>query len=66
MSIAGVVLGMVALAAGLGPTTELNLVYHRVILGVLVMGLVLLVSTPGRRALRGRDGRQAGDQHEAA
>ena len=23
-------------------------------------------STPGRRALRGRDGRQAGDQHEAA
>jgi hypothetical protein len=59
VSIAGVVLGTVALAAGLGPSTPLNVVYHRVILGVLVVGLVLLVSTPGRRALRGRDGRQA-------
>src|SRR5438093_1021731 len=28
VSIAGVVLGIVALAAGLGPTTELNVVYH--------------------------------------
>ena len=59
-------MGMVALAMGLGPTTELNLVYHRVILGVLVVGLVLLVSTPGRRALRGREGRQARDPRQAA
>lgn len=48
---AGVLLGIGALAAGLGPTTELNYVYHRVVLVVLVAGLALLLAPIGRAAL---------------
>jgi hypothetical protein len=65
-SMAGVALGIAALAVGAAPTTELNVVYHRVILGVLVAGLVLLLSTRGRRALRGRDEGRAGRYRDAA
>ena len=50
-AVAGVLLGIGALAAGLGPTTELNYVYHRVILVVLVAGLALLLTPIGRAAL---------------
>ncbi len=54
-ALGGVLLGMVALAVGAGPSTELNTVYHRVVLAALVGGLVLL-STPAGRAAFGRGG----------
>ncbi len=44
-------LGIAALAAGLGPSTELNYIYHRVVAVVLVAGLVLLLTPAGRGAL---------------
>jgi hypothetical protein len=52
-AIAGVLLGIAALALGAGPSTEGNTIYHRVILGVLIVVLVLL-ATPGARAALGR------------
>jgi hypothetical protein len=51
-AVAGVLLGITALALGAGPSTEANTIYHRVILGVLVVVLVLLV-TPGARVALG-------------
>ncbi|HYU18289.1 MAG TPA: hypothetical protein VEQ11_06295 [Chloroflexota bacterium] len=50
-ALAGVLLGMWALAANRGPRTELNDVYHRVMLLVLLAGLVLLLTPMGRAAL---------------
>ena len=50
-AVAGVLLGIGALAAGLGSTTELNYVYHRVVLVVLVSCLALLLTPIGRAAL---------------
>jgi fluoride ion exporter CrcB/FEX len=52
-AVAGVLLGITALALGAGPSTEANTLYHRVILGVLIVVLVLL-ATPGARAALGR------------
>jgi hypothetical protein len=52
-AIAGVVVGILALAAGLGPTTTTNTIYHRTILLVLVVGLALL-QTPAVKAALGR------------
>ena len=51
-AVAGVLLGITALALGLGPSTETNTIYHRVILAVLLIVLVGL-STPGARAVLG-------------
>jgi hypothetical protein len=51
-AVAGVLLGITALALGAGPSTEANTIYHRVILGVLVVVLVGL-STPAARAALG-------------
>ena len=48
-AVAGVLLGITALALGAGPSTEVNTVYHRTILVVLVVVLALLF-TPGARA----------------
>ncbi len=53
VAVAGVLLGITALALGAGPSTEANTIYHRVILGVLVAVLVLL-ATPAARAALGR------------
>jgi len=50
-AVGGVLLGMAALAVGAGPSTELNTVYHRVMLVALVAGLVLLLTPVGRAAL---------------
>lgn len=47
-SLGGVLLGMVALAVGAGPSTELNTIYHRVMLVALVAVLTLLLSPAGR------------------
>ena len=52
-AVAGVLLGITALALGAGPSTEANTIYHRVILAVLVVVLALL-ATPGARAALGR------------
>jgi hypothetical protein len=51
-SLGGVLLGMVALAVGAGPSTELNTIYHRVMLVALVAVLALLLSPAGRTLLR--------------
>ena len=50
-SILGVLLGMYALAVGAGPSSELNEGFHRVILPVLVLVLVVLLTPLGRAAL---------------
>jgi hypothetical protein len=52
-AIIGVLVGMFALAAGLGPTTTANTIYHRTILLVLVIGLALL-QTPAAKVALGR------------
>lgn len=52
-SIGGVLLGMAALTLGAGRRTELNDIYHRTILIVLVVVLIYL-STPAGKAALGR------------
>ena len=53
VGLAGVMLGIVATAApGRGPSTELNTIYHRVMLVALAGGLVLLLTPAARTALR--------------
>ncbi len=49
-ALGGVLLGVAALAMGAGPSTELNEVYHRVMLVALAAGLVLLLAPVGRTA----------------
>ena len=51
-ALGGVSLGIVALAVGAGPSTELNTIYHRVMVVALVAVLGLLLSPTGRSALR--------------
>jgi hypothetical protein len=51
VALAGVLWGMVAIAAGRGPHTQLNDTYHRVMIVVLVAGLILLLTRPGRTVL---------------
>src|SRR6266581_4515775 len=50
-AVAGVLLGITALALGAGPSTQVNMIYHRVILGVLVVVLVLLATRSARDTL---------------
>jgi hypothetical protein len=47
-AIAGFVVGIVATLSG---TTPFNNMYHRVMLAVFVVGLILLLTPPGHRAL---------------
>jgi hypothetical protein len=51
-ALGGVLLGITALAVGAGPLTELNTIYHRVMVVALVAVLALLLSSAGRTALR--------------
>ena len=51
-ALGGVLLGITALALGTGPSTELNTIYHRVMLVALVAGLVVLLTPATRTALR--------------
>jgi hypothetical protein len=51
IALAGVLWGMVAIAAGRGPHTQLNDTYHRVMIVVLGAGLILLLTPPGRTVL---------------
>ena len=55
-ALAGVLLGMWAIAAGFGPHSVLNDTYHRVMLAVLLAGLALLL-TPSAKAALGRSNR---------
>src|SRR6266700_4343071 len=50
-AVAGVLLGIIALALGAGPSTEVNTVYHRTILVVLVVVLALLLTLGARAEL---------------
>jgi hypothetical protein len=50
-ALGGVLLGITALALGGGPSTELNTIYHRVMLVALVAGLALLLTPTGKAAL---------------
>jgi hypothetical protein len=50
-AVAGVLLGIISLSLGLGPSTAANTIYHRVILGVLIVVLVLLATPVARTAL---------------
>ena len=54
-ALGGVLLGITALALGGGPSTELNTIYHRVMLVALVSGLVLLLTRVGTAALGRND-----------
>jgi hypothetical protein len=51
VALAGVLWGMVAVAAGRGPHTQLNDTYHLVMVVVLGAGLILLLTRPGRTVL---------------
>jgi hypothetical protein len=51
IALAGVLWGMVAIAAGRGSHTQLNDTYHRVMIAVLGAGLILLLTRPGRTVL---------------
>jgi hypothetical protein len=55
-ALAGVLLGMYALAAGFGPRTVTNDIYHRVMLVVLVVALALL-AIPRSRVVLGSGSR---------
>ncbi len=50
-ALGGVMLGVIALALGAGPSTDLNTIYHRVMLVALVAVLGLLLLPAGRTAL---------------
>jgi hypothetical protein len=52
VAIAGVAIGMVALAVGAGPRTESNDIYHRFMLLLAVVSLAILAAPRGRAALR--------------
>jgi hypothetical protein len=56
-ALGGVLLGITALALGGGPSTELNTIYHRVMLAALAAGLVFLLTPIGREALGRGDSR---------
>jgi hypothetical protein len=51
VGIAGVLLGIVALAMGRGPTTDANYVYHRVVLTIMIGSLILLLTPAGRTSV---------------
>lgn len=55
-ALADVLLGMFALAAGLGPRTAINDIYHRAMPVVLVVALALL-AIPGSRVVLGSGSR---------
>lgn len=52
VAIAGVAIGMVALAAGAGPRTASNDLYHRIMLALAAASLVVLWVPAGRAALK--------------
>ncbi len=51
VALAGVVWGMIAVAAGRGPHTQLNDTYHRVMVVLLAANVILLLAPLGRNSL---------------
>jgi hypothetical protein len=51
VALVGVLVGIAAIAAGLGPHSTLNDVYHRLMVVLLVAGLALLATPDARAAL---------------
>lgn len=54
-AVTGVLIGMVALAAGAGPRTASNDIYHRIMLALSAISLMLIFVPRGRTALRRPD-----------
>ena len=52
VAIAGVTIGMVALAAGAGPRTVTNDLYHRIMLALAAASLIIIFVPNGRAALK--------------
>ena len=52
VAILGVTIGLVALAAGAGPRTASNDLYHGIMLALATASLVILLVPAGRTALR--------------
>jgi hypothetical protein len=52
VAIAGVAIGMVALAAGAGPRTASNDFYHMIMLALAAISLVILFIPAGRKTLK--------------
>ena len=52
VAIAGVTIGMVALAAGAGPRTASNDLYHRIMLALAAASLIIIFVPNGRAALK--------------
>lgn len=48
----GVAFGMVALAVGAGPRTASNDLYHKIMLALAIVSIVILATPGGRAALR--------------
>jgi hypothetical protein len=61
-ALASILWGMVAVAAGRGPHTQLNDTYHRVMLVLLAAGLILLLTSFGRASLGRELGSSRRDQ----
>jgi len=53
IAVAGVLLGMVAMALGPEPVTDANALYHRIALGVASLMLLFLFTRAAKDALRG-------------
>ena len=60
VALAGVLWGMVAVAAGRGPHTQLNDTYHRVMVVLLAATLILLLTPLGRNSLGRKRNRSPG------
>jgi hypothetical protein len=60
VALAGVLWGMVAVAAGRGPHTQLNDTYHRVMVVLLGATLILLLTPLGRNSLGRKRNRSPG------
>ena len=52
VAVAGVVIGMVALAAGAGPRTASNDLYHKIMLALASASLIILLLPAGRAAFK--------------
>ena len=52
VAIVGVAVGMISLAAGRGPRTASNDLYHRIMLALAITSIVILALPAGRAALR--------------
>lgn len=64
-SLVAVLVGIAAIAAGLGPSSLENDVYHRVLAPVLALSLVWLATPAGRTALRASVRDRGGSTHQA-